>query len=187
MNGANVGNAVLKFDLEGNYLGKVGFPSPFSRQKLASEKVHYSFFLFKSLISVFLVSRMVQLPCGHCGGGCRAGSGSTRGTSDHNFHYCYQGGEISEPPPKIGSKWVIWIVVLICGSGSADSHRCYGRWRKTQAPAFSLGLSAKLIEHNKQKLFFQIWNGHVQQFRRFLPWFPRGIFIFLPCTVLSFR
>ena len=27
VNGANVGNAVLKFDLEGNYLGEVGFPS----------------------------------------------------------------------------------------------------------------------------------------------------------------
>ena len=43
VNGANVGNAVLKFDLEGNYLGEVGFPFIFSRQKLASEKVHYSF------------------------------------------------------------------------------------------------------------------------------------------------
>ena len=114
VNGANVGNAVLKFDLEGNYLGEVGFPFISSRQKLASEKVYYSYFLFKFLISVFLVSRMVQLPCGHRGGGCRAGSGSTSSTSNtistsgHYFHYCCQGGKyLNLPPAKIGSKSVI--------------------------------------------------------------------------------
>ena len=92
VNGANVGNAVLKFDLEGNYLGEVGFPFFFSRKSWLAKKLIIVFF-FKFLISVFIVSRMVQLPCGHSGGGCRAGSGSTSSTTGHYFYHGRQGGK----------------------------------------------------------------------------------------------
>ena len=39
------------------------------------------------------------------------------------------------------------------------------------------------VDFNRQEFFLQIWNGHVQQLRRLLPWFSWGLISFMPIVI----